>query len=149
MLRVSGISETALYVEDMKRSVEFYQQIFGFPTLLVSERLTALRVAPGQVLLIMQRRLSSEVSVMPFGVIPPSDAAGTQHVAFGVQPDDLGEWREKFLHRGVEIESELEWPEGGESLYVRDPDDHSIELKSSDWNGEPLPSTPRSGRRRG
>ena len=47
MLTTSGIIETALYVEDMQRSVEFYQRVFHFSTLFASERLTALRVAPG------------------------------------------------------------------------------------------------------
>ena len=140
MLTVSGIIETALYVDDMQRSVTFYEQVFGLSTLLVSERLTALRVAPGQVLLIMRRGLSSEASVLPFGVIPPSDSAGQQHVAFGVRPDDLDRWRERLRRHEVVVESAIGWPEGGQSLYVRDPDHHSVELKSSDWNGESLPS---------
>ena len=113
----TGIIETALYVDDMQRSVEFYQRVLGFQTLAASERLTALRVSPGQVLLIMKKGLSSEPSVMSFGVIPPSDAAGSQHVAFGARPDQIGEWRELLRHHGIGIESELDWPEGGQSLY--------------------------------
>ena len=70
MLTTDGIVETALYVDDMQRSVEFYQRVFGFRTLFASERMTSLRVAPGQVLLIMKKGLSSEPSVMSFGVIP-------------------------------------------------------------------------------
>ena len=140
MLTTSGFIETALYVEAMQRSVEFYQQVFGFPTLYTSERLTALRVAPGQVLLLMKRGASAEPSVMSFGVIPPSDAAGQQHVAFGVRPDELGKWRERLERDGIAIESALDWPEGGQSLYFRDPDHHCVEVKTSDWHGEALPS---------
>ena len=33
MLAVKGISETALYVDDVRRSVEFYHRVFGFPIL--------------------------------------------------------------------------------------------------------------------
>ena len=139
MPNVSGIIETALYVEDMRRSVEFYQRVFDFATLHTSERLTALRVGPGQVLLIMKKGESAEPSVLSFGVIPPSDASGHQHVAFGVAPERLDRWREVLQEQGIEIESALEWPEGGCSLYFRDPDSHCIEVKTSDWNGEPLP----------
>ena len=60
MLTTNGIIETALYVDDMQRSVEFYERVFGFQTLFASERLTSLRVAPGQVLLILKRGLSSD-----------------------------------------------------------------------------------------
>lgn len=141
MPTISGIIETALYVEDMQRSVEFYQRVLGFRTLFDSERLTALRVAPGQVLLLMKKGASSEPSVTSFGVIPPSDAAGQQHLAFGVPPEQFGQWRETLEGQGIGIESALDWPEGGRSLYFRDPDDHCIEVKTSDWDGEPLPPT--------
>lgn len=140
MSRVSGIIETALYVKDLQRSVEFYQRVFDFATLHASERLAALRVTQGQVLLIMKRGASAEPSVMSFGVIPPSDAAGPQHVAFGIQPEQLDRWRDRLQRYGIEVESSLEWPEGGHSLYFRDPDGHCLEVKTSDWEGEPLPS---------
>ena len=140
MPAVSGIIETALYVEDMQRAVEFYQRVFGFPALHASDRLTALRVTPWQVLLIMKKGASAEPNVMSFGVIPPSDAAGQQHVAFGVPTDRLGEWRETLQRHGIAIESALDWPEGGQSLYFRDPDHHCIEVKTSAWDGKPLPS---------
>jgi catechol 2,3-dioxygenase-like lactoylglutathione lyase family enzyme len=41
-MQVGGIPETALYVSDIKRSGEFYRRLFGFPTLLESERLLGL-----------------------------------------------------------------------------------------------------------
>ena len=139
MLAVTGVIETALYVDDMRRAVDFYQRLFAFRALHVSDRLCALRVVPGQVLLIMARGASSEASVLPFGVIPPSDATGHQHVAFGVPLSELPAWKARLERLGVEIESAIDWPEGGRSLYFRDPDQHCIEVKTSDWDGAPLP----------
>ena len=144
MSRVSGIIETTLYVKEMQPSVEFYQRLFDFATLHASERLTALRVAPGQVLLLMKEGASAEPSVMSFGVIPPSDAAGEQHVAFGVPPEELDRWRDTLQRYGIAIESAFDWPDGGHSIYFRDPDNHCIEVKTSDWDGEPLPSVSSS-----
>ena len=72
---------------------------------------------------------------MSFGVIPPSDAHGHQHVAFGVLPGQFEKWQTRLARHGVAIESVFAWPEGGQSLYIRDPDDHCIELKTSDWGG--------------
>ena len=137
MPHISGIIEAALYVEDMQRSVEFYERVCGFQTLFASPRITALRVAPGQVLLIAKKGASADSKVMTFGV-PAHDAAGHQHVAFGVEPDQLSTWRETLQRHGIHIESALSWPKGGQSLYFRDPDGHSLELKTSDWDGEPL-----------
>lgn len=140
MPTILGLLESALYVEDMHRSVEFYRRVFGFSVLHGSERLSALRVAPRQVLVIIKQGADAEPTMLPFGTIPPSDGKGDLHVAFGILPDELDQWREKLEGHGVGIESVIEWPEGGHSLYFRDPDHHCIEVKTSDWDGEPLPS---------
>jgi hypothetical protein len=29
----------------------------------------------------------------------------------------------------------IDWPEGGRSLYFRDPDGHALKLKTSNWSG--------------
>jgi len=52
MLRIDRVLETALYVEEMGRAIEFYQRIFGFSVLLRSaepDRLTALDIGGAQV----------------------------------------------------------------------------------------------------
>jgi catechol 2,3-dioxygenase-like lactoylglutathione lyase family enzyme len=53
MLRIDRVLETALYVGDMGRAVEFYQGVFGFAVLARSaepDRLTALDIGGTQVL---------------------------------------------------------------------------------------------------
>ena len=135
MARLNGISETALYVEDMRRSLDFYERVLGLAALHTSERLSALRVAPGQVLLLITKGADTEPTVLPFGTLPPSDGRGELHVAFAIATDRLSEWRGALEANGVEIESAIDWPEGGQSLYFRDPDQHSVELKTSDWDG--------------
>jgi catechol 2,3-dioxygenase-like lactoylglutathione lyase family enzyme len=72
-MQVGGVLETALYVADVKRSAEFYRSIFGFPTLLESERLIALDVAGRSVLLLFPEGGTSQPFAVPGGggVIPP------------------------------------------------------------------------------
>ena len=143
MPTISGVIESTLYVKEMPRSVEFYERVLGFRTLFASERITALRVAPRQVLLLARQGASAEPSDR--GGVPPHDATGQQHVAFGVSSDELDTWRATLKRHGIDIERVIGWPEGGESLYFRDPDHHSLELKTSDWDGKPLPSPSPSG----
>ncbi len=135
MPEVTGIIESVIYVDEMQRSVEFYERVFEFPREYASDRITALRVASRQILLVMQRGASLKPSVMSFGTIPPSDARGHQHLAFGIPPSQFDQWLTRLEVHGVAIENRLDWPEGGQSLYIRDPDDHCIELKTSDWGG--------------
>ena len=54
MPRVHGILETALYAKDVKQAADFYRRLFGFATLLESDRLIALNVAGRDVLLLFQ-----------------------------------------------------------------------------------------------
>ena len=139
MPTILGLLESALYVEDMQRSVDFYRRVFGFPVLFTSDRLSALRVAPRQVLVVIKQGTDAEPTVLPFGTIPPTDGKGDLHLAFGIPPDELDQWRKTLERYEVRVESELEWPEGGHSLYFRDPDHHCIEVKTSDWDGTLLP----------
>ncbi len=133
MVKVSGILETALYVDDVSRSAEFYRRLFGFETLLESERLIALNVADRNVLLLFLKGASTSPTVLPGGVIPPHDGSGQLHFAFAIAAEDVGPWEERLRSEGVAIESVVTWPRGGKSLYFRDPDDHCVELISPGW----------------
>ena len=134
--RVGAVIETALYVDDLTRSLEFYRGLFGFT--LANEpidRMAALNVTEDQVLLLFKKGTSTEAAVLPFGTIPPHDGDGQLHVAFGVSPSDIDAWERRLRDAGVDVESRVDWPVGGCSLYFRDPDGHAIELKSSNWSG--------------
>ena len=129
-MQVKGILETALYADDLFRSAEFYRRLFGFDTLLESDRLIALNVAGRSVLLLFQKGATSEPAVVPGGVIPPHGGSGVLHMAFSIAAEDVEPWKARLQSEGVAIESEVNWPHGGQSLYFRDPDNHVIELMS-------------------
>lgn len=122
------VLETALYVERMAAARAFYVDVLGCEPLLETPRLVALGVAGRSVLLLFQRGATSEPLATEGGVVPPHGAAGPQHLAFAVSRQALPHWADRLEAAGVAIESRVRWPRGGESLYVRDPDGHSVEL---------------------
>ncbi len=127
--RLDRIVETALYCDDLSRSRAFYIDILGCESLLDSARLLALSVAGTSVLLLFQRGATGEPLPTSGGVVPPHGGTGIQHIAFAVADvSQLEAWALRHKERGVEIESRVRWPRGGESIYIRDPDQHSIEL---------------------
>jgi catechol 2,3-dioxygenase-like lactoylglutathione lyase family enzyme len=128
MRSINNILETALYVDDLQRSLDFYQTTFGFETLLCDERMRALSVAQYQVLLLFKKGASLQETPVPGGVIPPHDSNGTQHLAFSIDESDVESWEQTFESLNITIESRVQAPRGGRSLYIRDPDGHLVEL---------------------
>ena len=122
MPRLDGILETALYVEDLDRSVRFYQALFGFEIVASGDRLIALAAGPRQILLLFKKRASLDLP------LTPHDGEGQLHVAFAIPRAELGAWEAWLAEHRVEVVERKEWPLGGTSLYFRDPDQHLLEL---------------------
>lgn len=128
MPAVTGVLETALYVDDVDRSVAFYRDLFGFEVLFESGRAAGLDVAGGQVLLLFRKGGTTAPVVSERGTIPPHDGHGNLHMALAIPAGELEAWEETLAGRGVEVEARYHWPRGGTSVYFRDPDGHLIEL---------------------
>jgi len=129
MLRIDRVLETALYVEDMKRAVDFYQRVFKFEVLTqAGERLTALDVGGKHVLLLFKSGETWKDVDIPGGRIPGFDGKGNGHTAFPIATAELEPWETRLTALGIAIESTVEWERGGKSIYFRDPDGNLLEL---------------------
>ena len=124
MPTVTGILETALYVDDLARSAAFYESLFGFVRLVASDRLIALAVRDGQVLLLFRKKASLHLSP------GAHDGDGQLHLAFAIAEADVEAWRERLRTHSIPIVDDRSRECGGHSLFFRDPDDHLIELGS-------------------
>ncbi len=128
MPTIHGLLETALYVTDLPGAAGFYRRLFGFGTLLESERLIALDVVGRNVLLLFKAGSTEAAFETPGGVIPGHSGSGTTHLAFSVGADEVAPWQQRLESDGVAIESTVTWPGGAKSLYFRDFDNHLVEL---------------------
>ena len=126
--RVDGVLETALYVDDMPRARDFYERVMGLSALVVDERLAAYDVGGRSVLLLFQRGSTRETVHMPGGTIPPHDGQGPLHIAFAIPSDQLARWEARLAEEAISVEGRTHWPRGGDSLYIREPDGHLVEL---------------------
>jgi catechol 2,3-dioxygenase-like lactoylglutathione lyase family enzyme len=132
---VRRVLETSLYVADLDRAQAFYERL----VMLRDHRMCALAVPGQQALLLFREGGSVNPSPTPFGVIPPHDAHGVQHLCFSIDHADLDRWAAHLEMSGVAIESRIAWPARGRSLYFRDPDGHSLEVGTSGlWPNDPV-----------
>jgi catechol 2,3-dioxygenase-like lactoylglutathione lyase family enzyme len=128
MPQLNGVLETSLYVDDLPRSVAFYRELFDLDVLFADDRLCALAVAGRQVLLLFRKGMSAQPAPVAGGIIPGHDGSGRLHLAFAVAAAELPAWEERLRRQGAAVESTVDWPRGGRSLYFRDPDGHLLEL---------------------
>jgi catechol 2,3-dioxygenase-like lactoylglutathione lyase family enzyme len=120
--KLDGILESSLYVDDLPRSIRFYQEIFGF--LVISdfgERGCAMHAGPRQVLLLFKKGASRAIT-------SPHDGDGELHIAFAIPASELAAWEAWLAKQGIAVEEKRSWEGGGWSIYFRDPDRHLLEL---------------------
>ena len=126
---IQGVLATALYVEDLDRSAQFFRRVFGFEMLEREENYLALRLDHQRILLLKKRGTHECPIHVAGGVIPPAEGEGSLHLAFAVAAHELEDWIEKFKALEIPIESRINWKKGGaKSVYLRDPDDNCIEI---------------------
>jgi catechol 2,3-dioxygenase-like lactoylglutathione lyase family enzyme len=120
--RTEGLLESAIYVDDVAVSTQFYERIFGFQ--IISDfggRGCAMQAGSRQVLLLFKKRGS-------LGIETPHDGDGELHLAFAISAEELGAWEGWLTENGVGVEEKRAWERGGLSLYFRDPDRHLLEV---------------------
>jgi catechol 2,3-dioxygenase-like lactoylglutathione lyase family enzyme len=128
MPSLTGVIETALYVDDLERASLFYEELLGISRMEGDARFRAYNVGGKSVLLLFKRGASNAVTDLPFGQIGPHDGSGPLHVAFAIPAAELRDWGARLAEKKIAIESTVHWPRGGTSLYFRDPDNHLVEL---------------------
>jgi catechol 2,3-dioxygenase-like lactoylglutathione lyase family enzyme len=128
MPKLGGIIESGLYVENLQRAALFYEQVLGLRQIAGDERFVVYSVAERDVLLLFKRGGTTEPLHVPGGMLPPHDGSGQNHMAFAVTADELDSWEERLAAHQIGIESRVDWPRGGSSLYFRDPDGNLLEL---------------------
>lgn len=123
--------ETSLYAEDLAAAAHFYGTVLGLERIaLVEGRHAFFRCGDGVVLIFDARSTANIPTTVNGAPVPLHGASGAGHMAFAVADVSLPAWRAHLEANGVSIESEVSWPRGGTSLYVRDPAGNSVELAS-------------------
>lgn len=122
------VLETAVYCDDLAKTVAFYTSLLAREPMRASDRVVAFDAGEGTVLLLFQRGVSDQPFDGPGGLVPGHTATGPAHFAFAIDKEEVSPWLERLAALGVAIESRVDWAAGGHSIYFRDPDGRSVEL---------------------
>jgi catechol 2,3-dioxygenase-like lactoylglutathione lyase family enzyme len=114
---VAQMNHVTLFVKDVKKSVEFYQRLFGLPVLTLQDPGVNLRVG------------ASFLGIYPAGDRP----ASINHVCFGLDKFDADETLEKLTDAGVK--GRIRQRGDTKELYFTDPDNLSMQLQDTRYIG--------------
>ena len=123
-MRSDSVLETALYVNDLPAAERFYSQVLGLELYSREEGRHVFFRCGNAMLLLFNPGKTRQAT----GLVPTHGADGPGHVAFRLNPSDIEAWREHLGQHSVPIETEVQWPKGGLSIYFRDPAGNSVEL---------------------
>lgn len=122
------VLESALYADDLDAAEQFYGDILGLEKISRGgNRHVFFRCGPGVVLIFnpAETEIPYREGQLP---VPPHGTRGPGHLCFKAEAAELDAWRDRLTAAGVEIESDMEWPQGGRSIYFRDPAGNSLEF---------------------
>ena len=138
MKPIDRVLEACLYATDLDAAERFYVDVLGLDRFsAVRERHVFFRCGDGMFLVFNPARTSTEASLVDGSAVPAHGATGPGHVAFAIPDAAIDAWRARLEGAGVTIESEVTWPRGGRSLYIRDPAGNCVELASPKLWGFP------------
>ncbi|MFP3943198.1 MAG: VOC family protein [Alphaproteobacteria bacterium] len=137
-MRPTGILETVLYAEDLDAAESFYTDVFGLEVFIRAEgRHLFFKVGDGMLLIFNPESTAHVPTYVKEQPIPVHGMKGVGHMAFRAPEEEIGAWKEHFETKGVPVDSEVQWPQGGRSLYVSDPAGNCVEVASPNiWGFE-------------
>ncbi len=130
-MKITSILETCLCVDDLEAAEAFYTDVLGMEAFAKQPgRHVFFRCENAVFLLFNSLKTSdlSEPSAINGATVPSHGTTGAGHVCFRVREAELTGWRKHLLGKSIEIESEVDWPGGGRSIYFRDPSGNCLEL---------------------
>jgi catechol 2,3-dioxygenase-like lactoylglutathione lyase family enzyme len=122
-----GILETVLYADDLIAAEKFYGGVLGLKLFVQVPGRHLFYRCGHQVVLIFNPESTRHVSTAGISV-PTHGADGPGHLCFRASADEIDQWRDQLTAQHVEIEMDFEWPQGGRSIYFRDPAGNSLEF---------------------
>lgn len=128
-MKPEAVLETCLYATDLEAAETFYREVIGLePFAREPGRHVFFRCGAGMLLLFNPAATAADRIEIGGGAIPYHGSAGPGHIGLRVAGETLPGWREHLRAHAVSVETEIAWPQGGASIYFRDPAGNSVEL---------------------
>ena len=128
-MQAKGILEAALYVDDLDEAERFYANVLGLERIVRVEGRHVFFRCGEMVLLLFNAQATqtppADDAPLP---VPHHGAKGPGHLCFSASAEEIARWKAHLEDLNISIEADFEWPNGGRSIYFRDPAGNSLEF---------------------
>lgn len=122
-MKIARIKETCIYVTDLEKTSEFYNEKLGLEVISrVKDRHVFFRAGESVLLCFIAAQTEKEE------ILPPHGGYGSIHFAFEVSKDEYEAAKRTVSSKEVEILHEQTWKGGLRSFYFHDPDRNLVEI---------------------
>lgn len=125
---IEAMLETALYAADLDAAEAFYEGVLGLSKITrAGNRHVFFRCGPGVLLIFNPGETVKSPAADATLPVPPHGTAGSGHACFRLEKENFEAMIARLTAAGVAIEADFHWPNGGRSIYFRDPAGNSLE----------------------
>jgi catechol 2,3-dioxygenase-like lactoylglutathione lyase family enzyme len=119
MIKTNGLRHININVSDVKRSLEFYRQVFGMEEMFREGGMVFLTTPGGD----------DTITLCAAGANDPVGGGGVTHFGWTIDRDaDLGDAAKQIEHAGGKVLRRGEHEPGHPFLYLNDPDGYVIAI---------------------
>jgi len=125
---LKSISELALWVSDLDRSVAFYRDKLGFKVQEIDPGHNAVLKSGDFLLVLFLPDDPGTPLAKEYIALKGGPRGHIYHVGFQLDPKHLDRFGAGLREKGVEVKGPVKFASGRRSYFVEDPDEHYIEL---------------------
>jgi catechol 2,3-dioxygenase len=132
-IRPLGVGEVVVRVADLRRSIAFYRDILGLELIrVIDDAIAFMRVADGvqghtQIIGLFSKDWPPSRAGKTWGGAAPR-LSTLHHFAIEISLDDYAGVLEYLTRQGLEPNAAIHAWIGWRSIYISDPDDHTVEF---------------------
>ncbi|HEV2473159.1 MAG TPA: VOC family protein [Chthonomonadales bacterium] len=126
--KVLGVSELALWTDDLERAITFYRDKPGFEVTDVQEGKHAFLRSGSLVLALFNPAMPGTQLAENYLARTGKPQGEVYHIGFQVAPTSLDSFADSLRAGGLEVKGPVEFATGRRSYFLEDPDRHYLEL---------------------
>jgi catechol 2,3-dioxygenase-like lactoylglutathione lyase family enzyme len=125
---IQSVSEVALWVEDLERSVRFYCDRLGFSIQETDPGRNAFLKSGDFLLVLFNPRDPGTPLANEYLSRKGAPCGAVYHVAFRMDRQQLDSFSDALRQSGIQVKGPVDFATGRRSYFLDDPDEHYIEL---------------------